>query len=218
MHSPCGVGEHRRVVVAGLLLGEKGRQRRDERDEEQVPAQHGPTAGRPCQHAERQQEQDHGQRIEQAADGERMERVARAHRDLPQQEQAEDAEPRADVPPSWKRVDVQQEERHQKAPEHLEVMTRNPRKLAEGLHNAGALFLGPWSSEPVGDYIAGPNHTLPTNGTARFSSPLGVYDYLKRTTVIEYSAEAMAKNGRHVVELAEAEGFFHHAEAVRKRL
>jgi histidinol dehydrogenase len=104
------------------------------------------------------------------------------------------------------------------APEHCEVMTANPRKLAERIENAGALFLGPWSSEPIGDYVAGPNHTLPTNGTARFSSPLGVYDYLKRTSIIEYSHAAMKRNGPAAVRLAESEGFVHHADAVKRRL
>jgi len=104
------------------------------------------------------------------------------------------------------------------APEHLEVMTRNAEKLAERLDNAGAIFIGPWSSEPVGDYFAGPNHVLPTNGTARFSSPLGVYDFLKRTSIIRYSQKAMLKNAKAIGEFASAEGFYHHAQAVLKRL
>lgn len=104
------------------------------------------------------------------------------------------------------------------APEHLEVMTREAEKLAENLVNAGAIFIGPWSSEPVGDYFAGPNHVLPTNGTARFSSPLGVYDFLKRTSIIRYSQKAVLKNGKAIAKIAETEGFFHHAQAVLKRL
>ena len=104
------------------------------------------------------------------------------------------------------------------APEHLEVMTREAEKLAEDLVNAGAIFIGPWSSEPVGDYFAGPNHVLPTNGTARFSSPLGVYDFLKRTSIIRYSQKAVLKNGKAIAKIAETEGFFHHAQAVLKRL
>lgn len=104
------------------------------------------------------------------------------------------------------------------APEHLEVMTRNAEKLAERLDNAGAIFIGPWSSEPVGDYFAGPNHVLPTNGTARFSSPLGVYDFLKRTSIIRYSQKAMLKNAKAIAEFASAESFYHHAQAVLKRL
>ncbi len=104
------------------------------------------------------------------------------------------------------------------APEHLEVMTRDADSLAERIDNAGAVFIGPWSSEPVGDYFAGPNHVLPTNGTARFSSPLGVYDFLKRMSVIRYSQKAILKNAKPIAEVAMAEGFFHHAQAVLKRL
>ena len=104
------------------------------------------------------------------------------------------------------------------APEHLEVMTRDAEALAERLENAGAIFIGPWSSEPVGDYFAGPNHVLPTNGTARFSSPLGVYDFVKRTSIIRYSQKAILKNGKAIAAVAEAEGFYHHAQAVLKRL
>lgn len=104
------------------------------------------------------------------------------------------------------------------APEHLEVMTRNAEQLAAQLDNAGAIFIGPWSSEPVGDYFAGPNHVLPTNGTARFSSPLGVYDFVKRTSIIRYTQAAMLKHGKAIALLAETEGFFHHGQAVLKRL
>ena len=104
------------------------------------------------------------------------------------------------------------------APEHLEVMTQNAEDVSEKLFNAGAIFIGPWSSEPVGDYFAGPNHVLPTNGTARFSSPLGVYDYLKRTSIIRYSQKAILKNGKAIAEIAETEGFYHHAQAILKRL
>jgi histidinol dehydrogenase len=104
------------------------------------------------------------------------------------------------------------------APEHLEIMTRDPQKLQKRIHNAGAIFLGPYSSEPVGDYFAGPNHVLPTNGSARFFSPLGVYDFYKRTSLIDYGAKAMRKHGARIAALADAEGFIHHAAAVRKRL
>jgi histidinol dehydrogenase len=104
------------------------------------------------------------------------------------------------------------------APEHLEIITRNPRALLPSIRNAGAVFLGPWSSEPVGDYFAGPNHVLPTNGSARFFSPLGVYDFYKRTSLIEYSARALKKEGALIAALADAEGFVHHAAAVRKRM
>lgn len=104
------------------------------------------------------------------------------------------------------------------APEHLEIITKSPRALLPSIRNAGAIFLGPYSSEPVGDYFAGPNHVLPTNGSARFFSPLGVYDFYKRTSLIEYTAKAMRREGRAIAALADAEGFFHHAAAVRKRL
>jgi len=104
------------------------------------------------------------------------------------------------------------------APEHLEVVTRDAEALAERIENAGAIFIGPWSSEPVGDYFAGPNHVLPTNGTARFSSPLGVYDFVKRTSIIRYSQKAILKHGKAIAAIAEAEGFHHHAQAVLKRL
>jgi len=104
------------------------------------------------------------------------------------------------------------------APEHLEVMTKSPRSLLPGLHNAGAIFLGPYSSEPVGDYFAGPNHVLPTNGSARFFSPLGVYDFYKRTSLIEYTQKGLRREGKWIAALADAEGFIHHAAAVRKRL
>ncbi len=104
------------------------------------------------------------------------------------------------------------------APEHVEVMTASPRRRLPRLRNAGAVFLGPYSSEPVGDYLAGPNHVLPTNGSARFFSPLGVYDFYKRMSLIEYTERGLAAEGSLMVALAEAEGFIHHAAAVRKRL
>lgn len=104
------------------------------------------------------------------------------------------------------------------APEHMEILTRDPKALAAKVRNAGALFLGAHSSEPVGDYFAGPNHVLPTNGSARFFSPLGTYDFYKRTSLIEYTARAVRGNGPLIAALADAEGFYHHAQAVRKRL
>jgi histidinol dehydrogenase len=104
------------------------------------------------------------------------------------------------------------------APEHLEIITRNPQALASRIRNAGAIFLGPYSSEPVGDYYAGPNHVLPTNGSARFFSPLGTYDFYKRTSLIQYTPKAMKRHGASIAALADEEGFIHHAQAVRKRL
>ncbi|SHK44025.1 histidinol dehydrogenase [Fibrobacter sp. UWEL] len=104
------------------------------------------------------------------------------------------------------------------APEHLEVMTDEAESMAAQIENAGAVFIGHWSSEPVGDYFAGPNHVLPTNGTGRFFSPLGVYDFLKRMSIIRYSEKAIKKNGKAIAAVAMEEGFYHHAQAVLKRL
>ena len=105
---------------------------------------------------------------------------------------------------------------NRKAPEHLQVVARDARQLAAGVRHAGAIFLGPHTPEPVGDYIAGPSHVLPTSGTARFASPLGLYDFLKRTSVIEYSAARLAADAPMLIALAEAEGLHGHAEAVRR--
>lgn len=104
------------------------------------------------------------------------------------------------------------------APEHLEVQTSDAEELSHRIVNAGAIFIGPWSSEPIGDYFAGPDHVLPTNGTARFSSPLGVYDFVKRTSVINYTEKAVRKQAHLIAEIAETEGFIHHAQAVLTRL
>ncbi|MDB4948438.1 MAG: hisD [Gemmatimonadetes bacterium] len=105
-----------------------------------------------------------------------------------------------------------------RAPEHLEILTAEPLLLAGRIRNAGAIFLGGWSPEPVGDYFAGPNHVLPTGGSARFASPLGVYDFVKRTSLIGYSRARLEAHAADVIRLAEAEGLFGHAEAVRVRL
>lgn len=88
------------------------------------------------------------------------------------------------------------------------------------IRNAGAIFVGAWSSEPLGDYVAGPNHTLPTGGTARFSNPLGVYDFQKRSSVICYTPEGMAADAPAVQDMAQAEGLWAHALSVglRRRL
>ena len=104
------------------------------------------------------------------------------------------------------------------APEHLEIMVDEPMTLLGKIRHAGAIFLGPYSSEPVGDYFAGPNHVLPTNGTARFSSPLSVDDFIKKSSVISYSKEALRKNGNSIVALAKLEGLDAHARAVELRL
>jgi len=103
------------------------------------------------------------------------------------------------------------------APEHLEIVAKNQDDLEKLIENAGAIFVGAYSSEPVGDYFAGPNHVLPTNGTARFASPLGVYDFLKRTSIIRYSKKALEKNGASIAKIADSEGFYHHARAINVR-
>jgi len=104
------------------------------------------------------------------------------------------------------------------APEHLEIMMAEPYELLGSIRNAGAIFLGPWTPESVGDYIAGPNHVLPTGGTARFSSPLSVDDFMKKSSVIGYSFEALEIDGPTVLEIAEAEGLWAHGRAVSLRL
>lgn len=103
------------------------------------------------------------------------------------------------------------------APEHLEVMTAQPEKLLGLLTNAGAIFLGQWTPEPLGDYAAGPNHTLPTGGTARFSSPLGVYDFMKRTSILQFDANGFGELAGAVELIADAEGLEAHANTVRIR-
>ena len=104
------------------------------------------------------------------------------------------------------------------APEHLEVVTSDPMNLLGKIRHAGAIFLGPHSSEPVGDYFAGPNHVLPTNGTARFSSPLNVDDFVKKSSIISYSQSKLRTNGHKIASLARLEGLEAHARAVEKRL
>ncbi len=103
------------------------------------------------------------------------------------------------------------------APEHLELSVENPDALLPKLRHAGAIFLGRWSSEAIGDYCAGPNHVLPTSGTARFSSPLGVYDFQKRTSVIGVSRAGAATLGRIAATLADGEGLPAHARFGRDR-
>jgi len=104
------------------------------------------------------------------------------------------------------------------APEHLELAVQEPEELLSKVKAAGAIFLGRWSSEAIGDYCAGPNHVLPTAGTARFSSPLGVYDFQKRTSVIAVSRDAASSLGRIAKTLAEGEGLSAHARAAEMRL
>lgn len=103
------------------------------------------------------------------------------------------------------------------ASEHLEIVTRNPFEVMTKIQNAGAIFLGEYSSEPLGDYFAGPNHVLPTNGTAKFFSPLSVDDYIKKSSIIYYSKEALEPIHKDIEEFAEAEHLTAHANSIRVR-
>jgi histidinol dehydrogenase len=104
------------------------------------------------------------------------------------------------------------------APEHLEISTEEPQRWAQKIRHAGAIFLGRFTSESLGDYCAGPNHVLPTSRTARFSSPLGVYDFIKRSSVIEVSAAGASTLGEIAIELAGGEGLQAHARSAKYRL
>ena len=104
------------------------------------------------------------------------------------------------------------------APEHLELMVENPRDMLPKIKHAGAVFLGHNTPETLGDYIAGTNHILPTGGTARFASPLGVYDFVKRSSVLSFSAEALQKYGHQAAHFAEMEGLDAHARSVTVRI
>lgn len=103
------------------------------------------------------------------------------------------------------------------APEHLQLMVQDEKRYLEGIVHAGAVFIGNFTPEPVGDYWAGPNHVLPTSGTARYTSPLGVYDFIKRTSVIKYSRSELKRAHPHIERLARAEGLEGHARAVAIR-
>lgn len=104
------------------------------------------------------------------------------------------------------------------APEHLELMVQNPFDLLEGVQNAGSVFLGSYTPEPMGDYFAGPNHVLPTSGTARFFSPLSVDDFVKKSSYLYYTKEALQADSTHVVRMALREGLTAHANAVTVRM
>lgn len=104
------------------------------------------------------------------------------------------------------------------APEHLELHVASPWDVLTGIRHAGAVFMGAYSCETVGDYFAGPNHTLPTNGTARFFSPLSVRDFIKHTSIISYSRKQLLACGEKIASFADHEGLQAHAEAVRERL
>ncbi len=103
------------------------------------------------------------------------------------------------------------------APEHLEIITKQPFDYLPYIKNAGAIFLGEYSTEPLGDYVLGPNHVLPTGGAARFSSPLGVYDFVKRSSVIYVNKEGFEKVAKHAKNIAQAEGLEAHKLAVKIR-
>lgn len=103
------------------------------------------------------------------------------------------------------------------ASEHLEILTRNPFDTMTRIRNAGAIFLGEYASEPLGDYFAGPNHILPTNGTAKFFSPVNVDDFIKKTSIISYSQEALLKVHKNIELFAESEGLTAHANSIKVR-
>ena len=103
------------------------------------------------------------------------------------------------------------------ASEHLEIVTKNPFEVMTKIQNAGAIFMGEYSSEPLGDYFAGPNHVLPTNGTAKFFSPLGVDDFIKKSSIIYYSREALEAVHTDIESFAEAEHLTAHANSIRVR-
>ena len=106
---------------------------------------------------------------------------------------------------------------NQLAPEHLEVLVKKPEAFASKVKHAGSIFLGPWSTEALGDYAAGPNHTLPTSGTARFSSPLGVLDFVKFTNIIQFGRKEFERIAGPVETLAVVEGLHGHAASVAIR-
>lgn len=103
------------------------------------------------------------------------------------------------------------------APEHLQLMVNNPMEQLPFIHNAGAIFLGNYSPEALGDYMAGPNHTLPTSGTSAFSSPLGVYDFMKKSSIIHYTEQALQDVSEDIITIANAEGLTAHANSIQVR-
>ena len=103
------------------------------------------------------------------------------------------------------------------ASEHMEIVTKNPFEIMTKIRNAGAIFLGEYSSEPLGDYFAGPNHVLPTNGTAKFFSALSVDDFIKKSSIISYSREALEPVYKDIVQFAECEKLTAHANSIKVR-
>ena len=103
------------------------------------------------------------------------------------------------------------------APEHLEILASDPTKILEDIENAGAIFLGKWTPEAVGDYLAGPNHTLPTSGNSRFAGSLGVETFMKNTSIIEFNEKSLKANSHDIINLAKSEGLHSHANSVQER-
>ncbi|ABV51370.1 Histidinol dehydrogenase [Prochlorococcus marinus str. MIT 9215] len=103
------------------------------------------------------------------------------------------------------------------APEHLEILALDSKKILQGIENAGAIFLGKWTPEAVGDYLAGPNHTLPTSGNSRFSGSLGVETFMKNTSIIEFNEKSLRANSLDIINLAKSEGLHSHANSVQIR-
>ena len=104
------------------------------------------------------------------------------------------------------------------APEHVQIMVRQPEKCVDAVRNAGAIFVGAYATPPLSDYVAGPNHVLPTGGSARFFSPLGAYDFVKRTSIVRAGAAGFAALAPAVIHLARREGLDEHARAMEARL
>jgi histidinol dehydrogenase len=104
------------------------------------------------------------------------------------------------------------------APEHLELQIKDALEVVGKIRNAGAIFVGNYTPEPVGDYIAGPNHVLPTAGTARFASALSVDNFIKKTSLIQYTKKAFQREAPDIIRLAEVEGLGAHAESIKVRL
>jgi histidinol dehydrogenase len=104
------------------------------------------------------------------------------------------------------------------AAEHVELIVRDPWSMMTRIRHAGAIFLGPYSSEPVGDYFAGPNHVLPTSGTARYASALSVDDFIRKQSIISYTRARLRETGPRIIRFAEAEALTAHALAIQVRL
>jgi histidinol dehydrogenase len=103
------------------------------------------------------------------------------------------------------------------APEHLEIMAGDHEYILEGIKNAGAVFIGDYTPVAVGDYIGGTNHVIPTGGNARFASPLGVDDFIKKSSICIYSRDALEKERKHITGMADFEGLYAHRDSVNKR-